>query len=262
MNRWSKAVFVIAVLASVVSITAWTVKRTDTPPEKPRAVGDVVPQKLEQLFVPVTPCRIADTRKAGGALGDLATRNYVVGGTTQFVPQGGKSGGCDIPPGAKAVAATVTSVSATGTGFIRAYPTGGSEPTATLLNFSTVNTGTSSVLPIRSGAGAGLTLRNHGSTTHVVIDVNGYYIPQMQAYISPAGAIANQSGRLVSATLVSTGVYKLIWDRDVSDCTGQASSDITGHVESVYTSNDISYVYVVDNAGNAANYWMNVTINC
>ena len=204
----------------------------------------------ELLYVPVTPSRVVDTRSAGGRFVNGTTRSYYVTGTTMFVPQGGKSGGCGIPTGAKAVTATLAAVSPANAGYIRAWAAGGTEPAATLLkNYATVNTGTGATVPIRS-TGTGLTVKNYGGSTHLVIDVTGYYAPQMQAYISSDGEIIDHSGRLVSATNNSQGTYTLVWDRNIDTCSGQASSDISGYIVSVYTSaGNTSYVYVDDNTG-------------
>ena len=212
--------------------------------------------------MPVTPCRIVDTRSAGGRVGNGTTRSYYVTGTTMFVPQGGKSGGCGIPTGAKAVTATLTAVTPTNAGYMRAWAAGGPEPAATLLNYATSSTGTGATVPIRSGGTTALTVKNYGGPTHLVIDVTGYYAPQLNAYISTNGEIIDQSGRLVSAVNNSAGTYTLAWDRDISTCSGHASGDISGYIMSVYTSGNTSYVYVDDNAGNAANYWFNVLISC
>lgn len=216
----------------------------------------------ETLFVSVTPCRIVDTRAAVGDLSSGETRDPYVSGTTGFAPQGGTTGGCGVPTGANAVSATVTAVNPSAAGYVRAWPTGGSEPNATILNYARNSIGTGGTLPIKSGAGPSLTVNNYGGPTHLVIDVTGYYLPQMQAYISPSGTVLDQSGRLASVTKTTTGVYGLTWDRDISSCTGQATSDFGARSVSVYTSGTTSTVYMYDMAGTATDYYFNVVITC
>lgn len=215
----------------------------------------------ELLFVPVTPCRVVDTRGAVGPITSGQTRTYYIGGTFGFAPQGGTSGGCGIPGGAKAVSATFTAVNPTKSGYLRAWAAGQAEPGATLLNYATNSIGIGSVVPLQDAQGK-LSVKNYQGPTHLVIDVNGYYIQQLQAYISSSGTVLDQSGRLVSATRTGTGTYTLVWDRDISSCSGQASSDISGYIESVYTSGTSAYIYVYNNAGTASDYWANVVINC
>src|SRR4051794_9493276 len=61
------------------------------------AVGDPA---SDLLFVPVTPCRVIDTRLAGGKVNANEVRSYRIAGTTGFEAQGGHAGGCGIPLGA------------------------------------------------------------------------------------------------------------------------------------------------------------------
>src|SRR3954452_7313942 len=82
-----------------------------SPSGGPRIVSTpVTPAISETSFVSVSPCRIADTRAAGGALQVGASRAFTVRGTQQFVPQGGKSGGCGIPAAASSVTVSISSV--------------------------------------------------------------------------------------------------------------------------------------------------------
>jgi hypothetical protein len=82
-----------------------------------------------------------------------------------------------VPSGAVAVEVSVTAVGPVGNGFLRVYPGDVATPNATLVNFSkgqsTTNTGT---VALSSGGSVDLKVRNYGSTTHVVMDVQGYYV--------------------------------------------------------------------------------------
>lgn len=266
MNRWSKALVIVAVLSSVVLATAWTVHKVEEPPRPAaltnKSVRAVPSPYLETSYVAITPCRVVDTRVNGGALGDGVAREYYVAGTFGFSPQGGKSGGCGIPTSAKAVSTTVTAVGAAGEGYVRSYPAGSSEPTATLLNYSKVNTGTSGNLPIRSGSGKHLALKNHLSSTHLVVDVTGYFIPQMDAYILSSGTISDNSGRLLSSTKTGTGTYSLQWDRDVTACSVNVNPDFSAKFATAYTSGTYTYVYTFTDAGVPVDYWFNINVNC
>lgn len=89
----------------------------------------------ENSYVPITPCRIVDTRIGndvyGTPISNLQTRYFVVAGTLGFGSQGGKSGGCGILEGAVAVTATLLVVGPSNTGRLHAWPNGVAEPTAT-----------------------------------------------------------------------------------------------------------------------------------
>lgn len=231
-------------------------------PVRASAVGPAaITPTLEQLYVPVTPCRIVDTR-GGATFNNGTTRTYYASGTFGFAPQGGKSGGCGIPVGAKALTATFTAVTPSHAGFVRAWAAGGAEPQATLLNYATFNTGTGATVPVLSGGAPALTVKNYGGPTHLVIDVTGYYIPQLQAYISSTGGIIDQSGRLVSVTKGGAGVYTLVWDRDTGSCSAEATSDFGARHISVYTNPGSTSVYVYDTTGALTDYYFSIVVNC
>ena len=125
---------------------------------------------------------------------------------------------------------TATAVSATGKGFVRVYPEG--EPTATFLNYTNVfdagNTGTVGLCGLSGGAclvDNDITVRNFTSSTHIVVDVQGYYLQPMAASINIDGSI-NRSSRALSAVKTDTGTYNVIFDRNITACT---YTGVVGH---------------------------------
>lgn len=187
----------------------------------------VQPSAAESSYVPITPCRIVDTRTGTGTggtpIGSGQTRAYNVGGTFGFGPQGGKSGGCGIPVGATALAATMTAVNPSHGGYMRAWPNGQSEPTATLLNYGNFSIGTGATISINSSTANALKVRNYYGPTDLVIDVSGYYVKQLAGMIKYDGLPHTGSSRIVSSTKVGTGVYDVQFDRDVRNCAATAS---------------------------------------
>ena len=87
------------------------------------------------IYTPVAPCRIIDTRNAGGPIAGNATRNFLVAGTTGFESQGGHTGGCGIPDDATSVMINFIAVGGTTSGHLRAWPFGGTKPDASIVNF-------------------------------------------------------------------------------------------------------------------------------
>ncbi|MCB0960268.1 MAG: hypothetical protein KDB04_12195, partial [Acidimicrobiales bacterium] len=140
-------------------------------------------------YVPITPCRVVDTRRpgAGGAFGNREIRDYVVRGTgSAFAQQGGNAGGCGIPDEALGVEASITAVDPADSGFFRTWPSGESMPNATFMNFArnqdTTNTGA-----ITFGDEAtDIRARNFGGSAQYVIDVQGYYV--LPGALAPSGA--------------------------------------------------------------------------
>jgi hypothetical protein len=193
----------------------------------PRAGGATTSHDLQ--FVPVNPCRLADTRLAGGALGNNVARSFLVTGGSGFSLQGGNSSGCGIPDGALAAELTIISADASGPGLLRAYPFGG-QPTATILAYqkgpNLLNTGTIALCdPSQTSCTSDLTVKSFQASTQVIIDVNGYYVPNYYAFIDLDGSLISGAGVASSGrtTGVDTGGYTVVFDRDVTGCALLAS---------------------------------------
>ena len=177
----------VAVLAggTGAALAATGARAEQAPAPTPQALGPTTTHDLE--FVPVEPCRLADTRQSGGIVANNTGRNFLIKGSTGIAAQGGNSGGCGVPEGALAAELTIISASASGPGLLRAYPFGG-VPTATILAYQSganlLNTGT---LALCDGdCDSDLTIRSYQANTHVIIDVNGYYVPNRFAVINAA----------------------------------------------------------------------------
>jgi hypothetical protein len=188
VHRWQCAAAAAALVTSGLLGTppaASAAPRRAAAPSAP-ARRDLAPAGA--FYVPTTPCRIVDTRVNGGPLGANATRAFAVTGTgAAFAAQGGKAGGCGVPSTAVAVQASITAVSPTAGGYLRAWPAGSPAPTATFLNFakgaSTTNSGS---LAIATSGTKHLQVRNWSAgANHLVIDVQGYFDPTAGAEYVP-----------------------------------------------------------------------------
>jgi hypothetical protein len=120
-------------------------------------------------FHTVTPCRLADTRTAGPALGANTERTFSAAGV------------CGVPNTALAVALNVTAVGATELGDLRIYPRGAPVPLASTINFPPTRARANNAIVALGVAGqlAVLTDMAPGSTgqVHAVLDVTGYFAP-------------------------------------------------------------------------------------
>lgn len=178
-RRWTCAYLGVGIAAIVVALVALVAPVGGAPSD---------PIGSPARFQAIEPCRIVDTRNPGspGQVGEFApneSQAYDVQGTRGtpfFLDQGAP--GCTIPVKAVAVELTFTAVTPSGTGFVRAAPASENPANgATVLNY------TSGVAPTNSvtvGLGVGcegsdcgeLAVRNYSGTTHLVIDVTGYYL--------------------------------------------------------------------------------------
>jgi hypothetical protein len=122
-------------------------------------------------FYALTPCRAVDTRSGfGGVLAANSTRDFQIQGV------------CGVPIGAKAVALNVTAVSPGAKGHLRLFPSGTPLPTISTISFQGGETALANgaIVPLSTNANdlSVFTFLTSGTaTTHVVLDVTGYFAP-------------------------------------------------------------------------------------
>jgi uncharacterized repeat protein (TIGR01451 family) len=120
-------------------------------------------------FVPVTPCRLVDTRDPAGPFGGPAmaggsSRSFVIPDTA-----------CNVPLTALAYSLNVAVVPSGPLGFLTLWPTGQTQPLV-----STVNSldgrvkSNAAIVPAGTGGAISVFASN---ATQVVLDINGYFLP-------------------------------------------------------------------------------------
>ena len=117
-------------------------------------------------FYTVSPCRLVDTRGAGGpAIAAGASRTFTL------------AGACGLPPGAKSVSLNVTVVAGAAPGNVVVYPGDGATPSASTLNFVAGQTRANFAIVGLAASGAGtVAVKNRASAdVHVVLDTGGYF---------------------------------------------------------------------------------------
>ncbi len=141
------------------------------------APADLPAATVGSVYVAMKPCRILDTRNAGGALAN---------GKSLTVPVTGRVG-CSVPAKATAVEASASAVDPTALGFARLWPKGAPAPTATFVNFSKAQ-GTTNTGAISLGSGGQLALRNFGGPANYTLDIQGYFIDPADLATSVIGS--------------------------------------------------------------------------
>jgi sugar lactone lactonase YvrE len=118
-------------------------------------------------FVPVTPCRVVDTRLAAGPFGGPA---LTVDSPRSFtIPQSG----CGIPSTARAYALNVTVLPAGLLSFLTLWPAGQPRPGVSTLNsFSGTVVANAAVVPAGAGGAVSVYVTD---PTQVIIDIDGYF---------------------------------------------------------------------------------------
>jgi sugar lactone lactonase YvrE len=154
-------------------------------------------------FVPVTPCRVIDTRASdptfgggpftGGTHRDYAIRNSTsLGCAAGFIPSA-----ADV----QAYSLNVTVVPRGSLSYLTVYPSGINPPTVSNLNSNDGRTkANAAIVPANTGdANRGISIYA-SNATDVIVDINGYYVPEANpgslAYypLAPCRAVDTRSG--------------------------------------------------------------------
>jgi hypothetical protein len=120
-------------------------------------------------FVSVVPCRVADTRNAPGQFGGPA----ITGGTHRdfVIPQSA----CNIPGSAAAYSLNVTVVPPGPLGYLTMWPAGQTMPVLSTLNSVDGRVkANAAIVPAGQNGAISIFASN---TTHVVLDIDGYFAP-------------------------------------------------------------------------------------
>jgi hypothetical protein len=146
----------------------------------------VIDQDL--IFVPVTPCRIFETRIQFGGTGPIAagtTKHFIISKADSYTSQGGSATNCGLGAAAvnnnfAAAAINLTAISgATSYSWITAFPFGTTMPLASTLNFGTAQNDVRTVATVvKLNTDPAVTTQlsiNATQSTEVIGDIVGYY---------------------------------------------------------------------------------------
>lgn len=158
-------------------------------------------QPPDLTYHTVVPCVLVDTRSTGGAFAAGETRTYNVAGS------------CGVPAWsnniaqAQAVALTITAITPTGSGHMKAFAAD-QVGTASVLNFvPNVNVANTTPVALAQAPGVGdIKINVSYGSTHVLLTVVGYYSRDMQTvHVHPVPGDGPASGtRLINALAAIT----------------------------------------------------------
>ncbi|HUF97696.1 MAG TPA: hypothetical protein VMM60_06160 [Ilumatobacter sp.] len=178
------------------------------------------------VFVPIAPARVLDTRIDAGLSGPFTSdqqRLLDVTGTIPVVQTGDViANDAPVPDGVTGIVANVTVVGPSTPGYLSVRPGNATgEPTTTNVNFTTAgaivpNSVTVEVPTSGEGIGA-IALWFHGTdptaTTHVLVDIVGYYQSGGVGTPGPQGATGPEGPAGATGTTGATGPRGLSsWD--------------------------------------------------
>lgn len=120
-------------------------------------------------FMPLTPCRLVDTRGAAGPFGGPA----LAGGTTRnfALPQSN----CGVPATAAAYSLNLTVIPRGPLGYLTIWPAGETQPQVSTLNSPDHRVKANAAI-VPAGAGGAVSVYA-SNTTDLVLDIDGYFQP-------------------------------------------------------------------------------------
>ena len=175
------------------------------------AVSQVLSPNL--LYTSIQPCRLFDTRVAGGALVANVSRDLDAAGISaagSLSSQGGNASGCPIPANTgspfdqvQAIDVNLAAVTPAGTGVLQAWPSDQSKPNASVLTFTAAEVVLANgvVLPVRQGNAEGDITVVSNVGTHALGDVVGYF-----SGLSPLQGSTNAGQLFVGTSAGNPGV--------------------------------------------------------
>jgi hypothetical protein len=150
-----------------IPLNNWTVPPYTQESSGITTMADVTPPRA---FIGIQPCRVADTRGngapiQGGIFPDSGLRTWDVTGI------------CGIPAGTDAISVNFSVVSAAATplgGFLLAWPIGQAPPPTAIMTYGPGTTIISNAAIVPLGPSEQLRV-NVSHSTHIIMDVNGYF---------------------------------------------------------------------------------------
>lgn len=224
----------------------------------------VLGSRTDQLvFVPIAPCRVVDTRGTGTRTGILAagaSRSFDLEDDFTTAGQGGQTATCTgIPvdsPYGWAVNITVTGYA--GTGVLKAWPYLGTEPSTSIINYFAAAPALANATTLTGCdlCGDDITVKAVNASTHVIIDVMGYY-QQATGFISSPPTITKLAG---TTTAVAAGGFQSIAGAACpAGTTAIGGASTNGSVTGAIATSDHNlsgsywYEYAKNNGGSSVN---------
>jgi hypothetical protein len=168
-------------------------------------IADAAPGDDDSTFVPITPCRLFDTRPAHN-IGPKNTPLAAGESAAYTQPVTGTNGNCTIPADAVAISMNVTITDPTAMSNLRVYPADVAAPLVSNLNWLPGQSPTPNKVDVKLSADGKIKLFNWSGTVNVLADVVGYYtdasLKELQADIDAlAATVANNATVMASASV-------------------------------------------------------------
>jgi hypothetical protein len=158
---WIATAIILSVFATLLVMQEWR--------------ADAAPGDSDSTFVPVTPCRLFDTRPAPFNVGAKDTPLGAGDSNRWTQPVRGVNGDCSIPSDAVGISMNVTIVNPTHQSNLRVFPADVPTPNASNLNWLAGQSPTPNKVDVKLSPDGEIKLYNFNGSVNVLADVVGYY---------------------------------------------------------------------------------------
>jgi YVTN family beta-propeller protein len=175
-------------------------------------VNATISSGSKAVYVPIAPCRLADTRPAPDTVGP---KNTPIGpGLTHTFTVRGSNGNCSIPAGATAIVANVTAVGPTAQSFMTIWPADKPQPNASSLNYSAGQAPFPNAVTVTLSGDGKIKVANKNGSVNVIIDIAGYY--EDHNHDDRYDTKAQVDAKVVERTtrLTDAQIATMRWDQD------------------------------------------------
>ena len=125
------------------------------------------------VFVPIVPCRLVDTRPAPTTVG---FRAVPIVAAEEFRAQvTGINGDCAVSASARAVVLNLTALDATGGGFITVWPASSDRPNTSNINFSAGQAPVANAVTVQIDNAGAVKFYTSATSVNIIADIVGYY---------------------------------------------------------------------------------------
>jgi hypothetical protein len=230
---------------------------------------------VKSVFVPITPCRVMDTRGAPSTVGPRSTP--LGAAETYSITVLGVNGNCTIPADAVGLSLNVTAVNPTAASFLTVFPFGAPLPVASNLNYTAGQAPVPNAVQVKIGTDK-ISFYNNTGSVDVAADIVGYYVdhnhndlyytkPQVDAalpefaVVAASGTLVRSSGGITSLRS-SQGRFEVDFNHDITQCAYQGTIATTTNsgtagpaqieLAGLALTTDSLFVRILDSAGNLA----------
>lgn len=188
---WFATGAALALVVSLLVFTAWN--------------AEAAPGDSDTTFVPITDCRLLDTRPPPERVGTTASWGHA---ETKTVQATGTNGKCIIPSNATGIVMKVFALNLRGAtdSFVTFWPSG-DRPDASGINPNASGLLSAAVTTKLSGTGSFQVYNNKG-TVDLIFDINGYYIKSslLELHGNRVTAASNKKDNITDPTAGTFGV--------------------------------------------------------